>query len=100
MQSRLSGRHRGVVARRRHERHLRVTNGAVPAGRVRHISTMADTSDAGRREYYPIRAVDLLAIGMFWLFLAFLSAAGRELDPRIPDLPARVVSGVLNATYV
>lgn len=62
---------------------------------------MTDAAEAaGRREHYPIRGVDLLAIGAFWLFLAFLSAASRELDPRIPNLPPRLVVGVLRATYV
>lgn len=55
---------------------------------------------AGEREYYPLRAVDLLAIGLFWTFLAFVSAAGRELDPRIPGIPPTIVSAVVNATYV
>src|SRR5947208_4514358 len=57
-------------------------------------------SAGGRREYYPLRGVDLLAIALFWAFLALISAVGRELDPRIPDLPPRVVSAVLSVTYV
>src|SRR5207245_1388769 len=64
--------------------------------------TMPDsaTAAAGKREYYPLRAVDLLAIVLFWAFLAFVSAAGRELDPRVPGVPPTVASAVLNATYV
>lgn len=52
------------------------------------------------REYYPIRPIDLLAIGLFWTLLAFISAASRELDPRIPDIPGRVAAAVQNATYI
>jgi len=61
---------------------------------------MTDTTEPTGREYYPLRGVDVAAIVLFWLFLAFLSAAGRELDPRIPGIPPRVVSGVLQATYI
>jgi len=53
-----------------------------------------------RREYFPLRGVDLLAIALFWGFLAIVSTAGRELDPRIPGIPDRVVSAVINATYI
>ena len=58
------------------------------------------TAPQSRREYYPIRGVDVLAIALFWAFLAFVSVAGRELDPRIPGLPDRLVSAVVTATYV
>jgi len=58
------------------------------------------TAETTGREYYPLRGVDVAAIVLFWLFLAFLSAAGRELDPRIPGIPPRVVAGVLRATYI
>lgn len=63
---------------------------------------MADSADnrPSGREYYPIRAIDLLAIGLFWTLLAFISAASRELDPRIPDIPGSVVAAVQNATYI
>ena len=62
---------------------------------------MTDTAaDATGREYYPLRGTDVAAIVLFWLFLAFLSAAGRELDPRIPGISPRVVESVLRATYV
>ena len=62
---------------------------------------MTDTAaETTGREYYPLRGVDVAAIVLFWLFLAFLSAAGRELDPRIPGIPPRVVEGVLRATYI
>ncbi|HJQ20290.1 MAG TPA: histidine kinase [Gemmatimonadaceae bacterium] len=58
------------------------------------------TAASDRREYYPLRPVDLAAIGLFWLFVAFLSAAGRELDPRIPGVPGAVVQSVLRAEYL
>jgi two-component system, LytTR family, sensor kinase len=65
---------------------------------------MADSADSldpsSGREYYPIRAIDLLAIAVFWTLLAFISAASRELDPRIPGIPARVESAVVTATYI
>jgi len=51
------------------------------------------------REYYGVRAVDLLAIGLFWTFLAVVSAAARELDPRIPGVSPRVMSVVHMATF-
>jgi len=62
---------------------------------------MANSTDAlSRREYYPLRAVDLLAIVLFWGILAIISTVGRELDPRIPGIPSRVMSAVVTATYV
>lgn len=51
------------------------------------------------REYYGIRGADVLAIGLFWGFLALVSAAARELDPRIPGVSQRVMSAVHTATY-
>lgn len=53
-----------------------------------------------RREYYPIRMADLFAIALFWGFLALVSTVGRELDPRIPGIPPRVMSAVVSVTYV
>jgi two-component sensor histidine kinase len=58
------------------------------------------TAETTGREYYPLRWADVAAIVLFWLFLAFLSAAGRELDPRIPGVPPRIVESVLRATYI
>jgi len=61
-----------------------------------------DESDsaASGREYYPLRAVDLIAIALFWTFLALVSAAGRELDPRIPGISPSIMSSVVTATYL
>jgi two-component system LytT family sensor kinase len=60
----------------------------------------AEPADPSGREYYPLRTIDLIAIGLFWTFLALVSAAARELDPRIPGVPPRITSAVLTATYV
>lgn len=54
----------------------------------------------GGREYWSIRGIDLLAIALFWSLLALISAAGRELDPRIPGLPPRVMTAVATSMYV
>jgi two-component system LytT family sensor kinase len=51
-------------------------------------------------EHYGLRGVDVFAVAVFWTFLALVSAAARELDPRIPGVPPRVMSAVLSATYV
>lgn len=59
----------------------------------------AEPAPSGR-EYYRVRGVDVLAIVAFWALLAVVSAVSRELDPRIPGLPARMVSAVVMATYV
>ena len=59
----------------------------------------ADEPARSGREYYGVRAVDLLAIGLFWSFLAVVSAAARELDPRIPGVSSRVMSVVHMATF-
>ena len=60
---------------------------------------LADESATSGHEHYAIRSVDLLAIGLFWTFLALVSAAARELDPRIPGVTSRVMSAVNMATY-
>lgn len=62
----------------------------------------AVTVEAGSsgREYYAIRGIDVLAIVAFWALLAVVSGVSRELDPRIPGLPSRVVSAVVMATYI
>lgn len=56
--------------------------------------------EPSRREHYPIRPVDVVAVVLFWTLVAFISAAGRELDPRIPGLPGRLTSAVIRAAYV
>jgi len=61
----------------------------------------SEISESGRDgEHYPLRAADFAAIGLFWLMVAIISAVGRDLDPRIPDIPNRVASAVIAATYV
>ncbi len=63
---------------------------------------MADSTDleTSKREHYPLRAVDVAAIVIFWALLAFISTVGRELDPRIPGIPPRVLRAVVLSTYV
>jgi two-component system LytT family sensor kinase len=55
--------------------------------------------ERGGRERYGIRAVDVLAIALFWTFLALVSAAARELDPRIPGVSQRVMYAVHRGTF-
>ena len=42
----------------------------------------------------------MLAVVAFWALMALISAASRELDPRVPGLAPRLTTAVLNATYV
>jgi signal transduction histidine kinase len=63
------------------------------------MTLLSDTS-TGIREQYPLRAQDVAAVVSFWALLALISAVGRELDPRIPGVPAQVMSAVVTATYV
>jgi signal transduction histidine kinase len=58
------------------------------------------TTETSGREYYALRAIDVLAVVLFWAFLAFVSAASRELDPRVPGLPPNVVSAVVRSTHL
>ena len=51
-------------------------------------------------ERYALRAVDVLAVVLFWSFLAIVSVASRELDPRIPGLPDRTVAALVRVTYL
>src|SRR5688572_9079672 len=61
--------------------------------------TVMPERSAGR-EYYPLRIVDVFAIGGFWFVLGIISAVGRQLDPRIPGVATPVVEAVVRATYV
>src|SRR2546423_11117861 len=59
------------------------------------------TADAATgREYYAIRPTDVAAVVAFWAFLSLVSALGRQLDPRIPDVARTVVAATVAATYV
>ncbi len=60
---------------------------------------MTDSADS-KREYYPVRPIDVVAIVAFWSVLAFISAAGRELDPRIPGIPGPVMPAVVAVSFV
>lgn len=68
---------------------------------VNHGSPTDESAAAGDgRERYGLRAVDVLAVVLFWSLLAVISAASRELDPRFPGLPDSLVSAVVRATYL
>lgn len=58
------------------------------------------TDQVASREYYPVRSVDVLAIVVFWALLAIVSGVSREIDPRIPGVPDRMMSAAVMATYV
>lgn len=62
--------------------------------------TAGTTARESGRERYPLRVVDVVAVGAFWLVLGIISAVGRQLDPRIPGLASPVVEAVVRATYV
>lgn len=62
--------------------------------------TAEPARSARGREFYALRAVDVLAVAAFWATLAFISAASRELDPRIPGLARGMTVAVVRATYV
>src|SRR3954467_3645645 len=47
----------------------------------------------------PLRAGELAAIMGFWAFLAALSAAGRLIDPRGPELRPELASGLLTLSF-
>ena len=53
-----------------------------------------------RSERYGIRGVDVFAVVLFWTFLAFVSVASRELDPRIPGLPEPMIGALVRVTYL
>jgi two-component system, LytTR family, sensor kinase len=52
-----------------------------------------------RASRVPLRAGELAAIMGFWAFLAALSAAGRLIDPRGPELRPEVASGLLTLSF-
>ena len=52
-----------------------------------------------RTSRVPLRAGELAAIMGFWAFLAALSAAGRLIDPRGPELRPEVASGLLTLSF-
>jgi len=54
----------------------------------------------GERDHYPLRPLDLVAIAAFWALLAIISTLSRELDPRIPGIPPRVMSAVVRTTHI
>ena len=67
---------------------------------LQHATAVSVTDSTVRDEHFPLRGIDVLAVVAFWALIALISAASRELDPRIPGLPRAVVSAVQRATYV
>jgi two-component system LytT family sensor kinase len=63
-------------------------------------SVPTDQSVSPASERYGIRAVDVLAVVLFWSFLSIVSVASRELDPRVPGLPEPMVSALVRVTYL
>jgi two-component system, LytTR family, sensor kinase len=51
------------------------------------------------RDRVPLRAGEIAAIMGFWAFLAALSAAGRLINPRGPELSPEVASGLLTLSF-
>ena len=49
---------------------------------------------------FALRPREILAILLFWAFLAALSISGRLLDPRIPNLPANVTEAVVRLSLI
>lgn len=94
----------GAPALRCNDLHERVMNGARHAHEDGMIPGMdgSATPDqpAVRTEHFRVRGVDVLAIVLFWSLLAVVSGISRELDPRIPGVPNRLVSAAVMATYV
>lgn len=87
----------------RYEPHAVVTSGARHAderGMFRDAPSRDDAGMTSGRDHYAIRTVDVGAVGLFWLLLALVSAAARELDPRIPGVPHRIAHAALMSTIV
>ena len=62
-------------------------------------SELHEMSHEARTGRVPLRAGELAAIMGFWAFLAALSAAGRLIDPRGPELRPEVASGLLTLSF-
>jgi two-component system, LytTR family, sensor kinase len=67
---------------------------------IRMVEPTIPHEPAAPSERYGIRAVDVLGVVIFWTFLAFVSAASRELDPRVPGLPEPMVTALVRVTYL
>jgi len=58
-----------------------------------------ETPHEVRPSRVPLRAGEIAAIMGFWAFLAALSAAGRLINPRGPELSPEVASGLLTLSF-
>ncbi len=52
------------------------------------------------RDRFRLRPSELLGIVLFWGFLATLTATGRLLDPRIPELRPDISSAVISLAFI
>src|SRR4051812_901453 len=52
------------------------------------------------RDRLRLRASEQLAIVAFWAFLAILTAAGRLVDPRLPDLDRSISSALITLSFI
>ena len=89
--------HPDVVNGTRLSRAVRVV--LIDTGNFRRMPTSTEQTPS-KREYYPLRGVDLFAIATFWVLVAVISTVSRELDPHIPGIPPRIVTAVVRATYI
>lgn len=55
---------------------------------------------ASGRDRFRLRPGELLGILLFWTFLATLTATGRLLDPRIPELRPEISSAVISLAFI
>jgi len=61
--------------------------------------TQAVDSPSSHRGGFPLRRGELVAIVLFWLFLALLTAASRVLDPRGPELQPSWVAALVRLSF-
>ncbi|MDB4874123.1 MAG: signal transduction histidine kinase, LytS [Gemmatimonadetes bacterium] len=52
------------------------------------------------RDRFRIRPGELLAILLFWSFLATLTATGRLLDPRIPEISGQLRAALISLAFI
>jgi two-component system, LytTR family, sensor kinase len=68
------------MTERRHERHKR--------------------DEPYARDRFRLRSGELLAIVLFWSFLAALTVTGRLLDPRIPEISDRLRTALISLAFI
>jgi two-component system LytT family sensor kinase len=61
---------------------------------------MLETHDELLTRRYRLRPGEVLAILLFWGFLATLTATGRLLDPRIPELRPEIGSAIISLAFI